>query len=61
MKITPEPACCLFRLASYSLPHVHPNINSSVNNTDSITHSVVLNGQYDVAVDIVALSFRVGY
>ncbi len=44
---------------SFSL--AHPNMNSSINNTDSITHSVVLNGQYDVAVDILALSFRVGF
>jgi len=35
-----------------------PNMNSSVNNTDPITHSVTLNGRYDVAVDILALSLR---
>ncbi len=45
----------------HSFSFAHPNMNSSINNTDSITHSVVLSGQYDVAVDIVALSFRVGY
>ena len=43
---------------SFSL--AHPNMNSSINNTDSITHSVALSGQYNVAVDIVALSFRFG-
>ena len=31
----------------------HPNMNSSINNTDPITHSVMLSGQYEVAVDIV--------
>jgi long-chain fatty acid transport protein len=45
----------------HSFSFAHPNMNTSINNTDSITHSVVLNGQYDVAVDIVALSFRIGY
>ncbi|HWU55880.1 MAG TPA: porin [Rhizomicrobium sp.] len=35
-----------------------PNMNSSVNNTDPITHSVTLNGRYDISVDILALSFR---
>ena len=36
----------------------HPNMNSSINNTDGITHSVTLNGRYDVNVDVVAVSFR---
>jgi long-chain fatty acid transport protein len=35
-----------------------PNMNSSVNNTDAITHSVTLNGRYDINVDILAVSFR---
>ena len=35
-----------------------PNMNSSINNTDPITHSVTLNGRYDVNVNFVALSFR---
>jgi long-chain fatty acid transport protein len=35
-----------------------PNMNTSINNTDPITHSVRLNGRYDINVDILALSFR---
>lgn len=35
-----------------------PNMNSSVNNTDPITHSVALNGRFDINVDIIALTFR---
>lgn len=35
-----------------------PNMNSSINNTDPITHSARLNGRYDINVDILALSFR---
>jgi long-chain fatty acid transport protein len=35
-----------------------PNMDSSVNNTDAFTHSVRLGGRYDIAVDILALSFR---
>ena len=42
----------------HSFAFNHPNMNSSINNTDGITHSVTLNGRYDVNVDIVALSFR---
>jgi long-chain fatty acid transport protein len=43
---------------SHAGPLVHPSMNVSVNNTDPITHAVVLNGKYDVNVDILALSFR---
>ena len=42
----------------HSFAFNHPNMNSSINNTDAITHSVTLNGRYDVNVDIVGLSFR---
>ena len=35
-----------------------PNMNSSVNNTDPITHSVTLNGRFDIDVNILALTFR---
>ena len=44
---------------AHSFAWPHATMNSSVNNTDQITHAVVLNGIYDVAVDI--LSFSVGY
>ncbi len=42
----------------HSFAFSNPNMNSSVNNTDPITHSVTLNGRYDINVDIVALTFR---
>jgi long-chain fatty acid transport protein len=42
----------------HSFAFLHPNMNSSLNNTDPITHAVVLNGKYDINVDILALSFR---
>jgi len=42
----------------HSFAFNNPNMNSSINNTDSITHSVTLNGRYDIAVDILAFSFR---
>jgi len=42
----------------HSFAFNHPNMNSSVNNTDTITHSTTLNGRYDVNVDLVGLSFR---
>jgi long-chain fatty acid transport protein len=35
-----------------------PNMNSSINNTDSVTHAVVLQGSYGVDIDILALSAR---
>lgn len=44
----------------HSFAFNHPNVNTSINNTDSITHSVTLNGKYDIAVDILAFSFRYG-
>jgi long-chain fatty acid transport protein len=45
----------------HSFAFYHPNMNSSVNNTDPITHAVILNGEYNVAVDILALSVRYKY
>ncbi|MEO8302017.1 MAG: OmpP1/FadL family transporter [Rhizomicrobium sp.] len=42
----------------HSFAFNNPNMNSSVNNTDSITHSATLNGRYDINVDIVAVTFR---
>ncbi len=42
----------------HSFAFNHPNMDSSINATDPITHSVTLNGRYDISVDIVALSFR---
>jgi long-chain fatty acid transport protein len=36
----------------------HPNMSVSANNTDSVTHAVVLKGQYDMAADIVAVSLH---
>jgi len=42
----------------HSFAFNNPNLNSSVNNTDPITHSVTVNGRYDINVDIVAFSFR---
>lgn len=42
----------------HSFAFNNPNMNSSVNNTDAITHSVTLNGRYDINVDIVAFTFR---
>lgn len=42
----------------HSFAFNNPNMNSSVNNTDPITHSATLNGRYDINVDIIALTFR---
>jgi len=42
----------------HSFAFNNPNMNSSVNNTDPITHSATLNGRYDINVDIVAFTFR---
>ena len=42
----------------HSFAFNNPNLNSSVNNTDPITHSVTVNGRYDINVDILALSFK---
>jgi long-chain fatty acid transport protein len=42
----------------HSFAFNNPNMNSSVNNTDSITHSARLNGRYDINVDIVGFTFR---
>jgi long-chain fatty acid transport protein len=40
----------------HSFAFLRPNMDVSANNTDSITHAVVLKGRYDIAVDIVAFS-----
>jgi long-chain fatty acid transport protein len=45
----------------HSFASEHASMNNSFNNTDPITHAVVLNGKYNVAVDIVALSVRYKY
>jgi long-chain fatty acid transport protein len=42
----------------HSFAFNNPNMNSSINNTDPITHSATLNGRYDINVDIIALTFR---
>jgi long-subunit fatty acid transport protein len=42
----------------HAFAFLHPNMNSSINNTDSITHSVSLKGKFDIMANIVALSFR---
>jgi len=42
----------------HSFAFNHPNMNSSANNTDPITHSVTLNGRYDINVDFMAITFR---
>jgi len=42
----------------HSFAFNNPNMNSSLNNTDPVTHSVILSGRYDINVDIVAMTFR---
>jgi len=42
----------------HSFAFNNPNMNSSINNTDPITHSATLNGRYDINVDILAFTFR---
>ena len=42
----------------HSFAFLRPNMDVSANNTDSITHAVVLKGRYDIAVDILAFSVR---
>lgn len=42
----------------HSFAFAKPNMNVSLNNTDPVTHSVILNGSYDVDVNILAFSFR---
>lgn len=42
----------------HSFAFNNPNMDSSINNTDPITHSVVLKGRFNINVDIVAFSFR---
>jgi long-subunit fatty acid transport protein len=36
----------------------HASMNSSLNNTDIVTHVVVLNGKYTNSLDYVAISLR---
>ncbi len=43
---------------SHAFALLHANMNESANNTDSVTHAVVLKGKYDVAADIVAFSMH---
>ena len=45
----------------HSFAGVKASINDSVNNTDPLTHAVVLKGRYNVGVDVVALSLRFKY
>lgn len=45
----------------HSFAFARPNMDISANNTDPITHAIVLKGQYDVAVDILALSVHYRY
>lgn len=45
----------------HSVAFARPNMNISTNNTDPVTHAVVLHGQYDVNVDILAISVRYQY
>jgi long-chain fatty acid transport protein len=45
----------------HSFPTAKPSMNKSANNTDPFTGAVVLNGNYDVTVDVVALSLRYRY
>jgi hypothetical protein len=40
----------------HASPLLHPNMNISANNTDAITHAVMLQGFYNVSVNVVALS-----
>ena len=40
---------------------IHASMNDSANNTDTFAHAVRLNGKYNVAVNIVALSVRWKY
>lgn len=42
----------------HSFAFNRPNMDRSINNTDPFTHSVMLNGRFDISVDILALSFR---
>jgi long-chain fatty acid transport protein len=46
---------------SHAFAFLRPTMNVSANNTDSVTHAVVLKGQYDVAADIVAASIHYRY
>ena len=45
----------------HSFAAAHADMSKSLNNTDPITHAVVLNGKYTVAVDVVAFSMRYKY
>lgn len=42
----------------HSFAFNRPNMDSSINNTDPVTHSATLSGRYDINVDILAVSFR---
>jgi long-subunit fatty acid transport protein len=45
----------------HAFAFLHPNMNVSANNTDSVTHAVVLKGQYDMAANIMAVSMHYRY
>lgn len=45
----------------HSVAFARPNMDISANNTDPITHLVVLRGRYDVNVDVVSFSLRYRY
>ena len=45
----------------HSFAAAHADMSKSLNNTDPITHAVVLNGKYNVSVDVVAFSIRYKY
>lgn len=45
----------------HSVAFARPNMDISANNTDPVTHAVVLRGRYDVNVDIVSFSLRYRY
>jgi long-chain fatty acid transport protein len=45
----------------HSFALLRPNMNSSVNNTDPVTHAITLQGSYGVSVDILAVSARYSF
>jgi len=46
---------------AHSIAFARPTMDISANNTDPVTHAVVLHGHYDVNVDILSLSLRYQY
>ena len=45
----------------HAFASAHADMSKSLNNTDPITHAVVLNGKYNVGVDVLAFSLRYRY